>query len=132
VLETRRDPDVPRDRGRLPPEVPDRDYAADEPTLSTSQAGVSEYLRAAYKHRWLAVATLVLVTLPIVAWTWAQKPVYEATVRLVLDPEPQNPLPFREPGQEQPRRKWADPAASAAKQAVGGAHRQRDEAVGAS
>lgn len=102
MLETRRDADVPRDRGRLPPEVTDRDYAADEPTLSASQAGVSEYLRAAYKHRWLALAMLVLVTLPILAWTWMQKPVYEATVRLVLDPEPQNPLPFREPGQEQP------------------------------
>lgn len=64
--------------------------------------GVAAYLRAVYRHRWLAVATLVLVTAPIVAWAWWQQPVYQAEVSLVIDPEPSSPLPFPDAAQGQP------------------------------
>jgi polysaccharide biosynthesis transport protein len=71
------------------------------PTPEAPDAGLSEYLRAAYRHRWLAVSTLLLVTVPLIAWTWWQEPVYETQVSLVLDPEPLSPLPFPDVGRDQ-------------------------------
>jgi polysaccharide biosynthesis transport protein len=73
----------------------------DGQTPGRSGAGLGEYLRAVYRHRWLGLATLLLVTAPIIAWAWWQEPVYESRVSLVLDAEPQSPLPFQDAARAQ-------------------------------
>ena len=47
-----------------------------------------DYLLVLYKQRWLAVVTFVLVVAGATIWTFVQTPIYEGTVRLLIDREP--------------------------------------------
>jgi len=73
------------------PSLPD-ESRGDRPDDGPSILG--EFLRAAYRHRWLGVTTFVLVAAPVLAWTWSQVPEYEARLTLLVESEPPSPLPF--------------------------------------
>ena len=64
------------------------------------QEGISiwEYLRTLYKHRWLILASLVIMgTLATIA-TLKMTPIYEASGRIEVNKPAQNILPFKESG----------------------------------
>ncbi len=64
----------------------------------TEQAPVSvwEYLRTLYKHRWLIVAALVIVTTLATIATLRMTPIYEATGRIEINRPAQDILPFKD------------------------------------
>jgi polysaccharide biosynthesis transport protein len=64
--------------------------------FGTSGPGLGEYLRIVYRHRWLAVVTFLLVSVPVGLYGMLQPKAYEARVRLVLDPELSVPVPFKD------------------------------------
>ncbi len=63
-----------------------------------AQGGVSvwEYLRTLYKHRWLIVAVVVMVTTLATIATLKMTPIYEATGRIEINPPAQDILPFKD------------------------------------
>ncbi len=62
------------------------------------QPGVSiwEYLRTLYKHRWLILASLVIVTTLATIATVRMTPIYEATGRIEINRPAQDILPFKD------------------------------------
>jgi len=65
---------------------------------AVEQAPVSvwEYLRTLYKHRWLIVAALVIVTTLATIATLRMTPIYEASGRIEINRPAQDILPFKE------------------------------------
>lgn len=64
--------------------------------------GVGEYFRAVYRHRWLALLTLVLVSTPVALYGVLQAKAYEARIRLVLNAERSAPVSFEDSSRERP------------------------------
>jgi capsular exopolysaccharide synthesis family protein len=65
-------------------------------TSAASTPGVGEYFRAIYRHRWLALLTMVLVSVPVALYGVLQPKAYEARIRLVLNAEQAAPVSFEE------------------------------------
>jgi polysaccharide biosynthesis transport protein len=63
--------------------------------------GFREYLRIIYRHRWLTTLTFLAVMIPIALWGILQPPAYEASVRLVLNPELAVPVSFGDSSRQQ-------------------------------
>jgi succinoglycan biosynthesis transport protein ExoP len=96
VLETSRENDSLRRRG------PAQLAATDEASpFGGSDVRLSTHLRVLYRRRWLGLLVMVLAAAAILGYTWLEQPVYEARVRLVVDPEPAGPVPFGEVGGQQ-------------------------------
>jgi uncharacterized protein involved in exopolysaccharide biosynthesis len=59
-------------------------------SLPTSEQEIHlrDYLLVLYKQRWLAIVTFVLVVAGATIWTFVQTPIYEGTVRVLIDREP--------------------------------------------
>lgn len=93
MLDTLREDDSPRRRGAGQPEA--IDVAA---PLGAAEVRFSEYLRVIYRRRWLFLLVSMVVAMAVLGYTWLEQPVYEARVRLVIDPEPAGPTPFAEVG----------------------------------
>lgn len=71
------------------------------PAPSSSIPGASHYLRAVYRHRWLALLTMVLVAVPVALYGVLQPKAYEARIRVVMNTEPSAPVTFSKPATEQ-------------------------------
>ncbi|MDR7420463.1 MAG: Wzz/FepE/Etk N-terminal domain-containing protein, partial [Armatimonadota bacterium] len=93
MLETFRDNDSPRRK-----RAGQSDAADVASPFGAAEVRFSEYLRVIYRRRWLFAAVLTVVAAAILGYTWLEQPVYEARVRLVIDPEPSGPAPFAEIG----------------------------------
>jgi len=77
------------------PATPRRSSAsAARPTGTGEGVDPSLILRIIYRRRWLAILTFVAIVVPATAWTLLQQPVYAASVRIAIDPEPTAPLQF--------------------------------------
>jgi polysaccharide biosynthesis transport protein len=56
--------------------------------INTDEIHLRDYLRVLYKRRWLAIATFAVVVVGVTIWTFAQTPIYEGTVKVLIDREP--------------------------------------------
>ncbi len=77
------------------------DSSATRP-IASSTSGMGEYFRAIYRHRWLALLTLVLVSVPVALYGVLQPKAYEARIRLVLNAERAAPVSFEDSSRERP------------------------------
>ena len=64
--------------------------AQDQPSIS-----LWEYLRTLYKHRWLIVASVVIVSTLATIATLKMTPIYEASGRIEVNRPAQDILPFK-------------------------------------
>lgn len=93
MVDAHRENDSPRRRENSHPGAADSMLPG-----GPSQVRLSEYMRVLYRRRWLGMLVMILAAAPIFAYTWLEEPVYEARVRLVVEPEPSGPTPFGEVG----------------------------------
>ncbi|MCX5734932.1 MAG: GumC family protein [candidate division NC10 bacterium] len=56
--------------------------------LKGEETHLRDYLRVLHKRRWLALGTFSAVVVGTVIWTFAQTPVYEGAVKVLIDREP--------------------------------------------
>jgi uncharacterized protein involved in exopolysaccharide biosynthesis len=56
--------------------------------LKGEETHLRDYLRVLYKRRWLAVMTFAVVVVGTTIWTFVQTPIYEGTVKVLIDREP--------------------------------------------
>ncbi|MGZ4820273.1 MAG: GumC family protein [Terriglobales bacterium] len=66
-------------------------YPVEPPAVS-----IWEYLRTLYKHRWLILAAMVIVTTLATIATLRMTPIYEATGRIEINRPAQDILPFKD------------------------------------
>jgi capsular exopolysaccharide synthesis family protein len=74
---------------------------SEQPSSRSVTASVHDYLRILYRHRWLAILTFFVVTVPVALFGILQTPAYEARARLVLEPEPSAPVAFEDASRRQ-------------------------------
>ena len=55
-----------------------------------------DYVRVLYKRRWIAVTAFLVVVVSVVVYTFTQTPIYAAKVQLMIEPENQNVVSFKE------------------------------------
>lgn len=56
--------------------------------LKGEETHLRDYLRVLHKRRWLALGTFSAVVVGTVIWTFAQTPIYEGAVKILIDREP--------------------------------------------
>ena len=56
--------------------------------LKGEETHLRDYLRVLHKRRWLALGTFSAVVVGTVIWTFAQTPIYEGAVKVLIDREP--------------------------------------------
>jgi capsular exopolysaccharide synthesis family protein len=101
--------DTPMDKRDSAPDTSGRGRTADpaggawpvDARYSIAAPGLFDYLRIIYRHRWKAIAALLIVSVPVGLYGFLQQPAYEARVRLVLDPEPSVPVAFEDASRRQ-------------------------------
>jgi polysaccharide biosynthesis transport protein len=92
-----------QDASKLPAYYPSPYY--EEPPFAVNQPeeeeGVNllDYWRILVKRRWVIVSVVSMVLVISIIATWRATPIYRATVKLQIDPEQQNVLPFKEMGE---------------------------------
>src|ERR1700693_726260 len=66
------------------------------PTPQQQGIPILDYLRTLYKHRWLIVASVVIVTTLATIATLKMTPIYEASGRIEINRPAQDILPFKD------------------------------------
>ena len=56
--------------------------------LKGEETHLRDYLRVLHKRRWLALGTFSAVVVGTIIWTFAQTPIYEGAVKVLIDREP--------------------------------------------
>lgn len=56
--------------------------------LAGEDTHLRDYIRVLYKRRWLALSAFAAVVLGVTTWTFVQTPIYEGTVKVLIDREP--------------------------------------------
>ena len=84
--------DVPRPAS---PE-PGRGGYGDANLLPAAEVHLMDYVRVLYKRRWLAITAFLVVVVSVVVYTYTQTPIYAAKAQLMIEPENQNVVSFKE------------------------------------
>jgi succinoglycan biosynthesis transport protein ExoP len=64
--------------------------------LPTTEVHLTDYLRILYKRRRVAITTFLVIFVAVVVWTFTQTPIFAAKVQLLIEPENQNVVSFKE------------------------------------
>jgi polysaccharide biosynthesis transport protein len=64
--------------------------------LPASEVHLMDYVRVLYKRRWIAITAFFVVFVSVVVYTFTQTPIYAAKVQLLIEPENQNVVSFKE------------------------------------
>jgi polysaccharide biosynthesis transport protein len=64
--------------------------------LPASEVHLMDYVRVLYKRRWIAITAFLVVVVSVVVYTFTQTPIYAAKVQLLIEPESQNIVSFKE------------------------------------
>ena len=64
--------------------------------LPASEVHLMDYVRVLYKRRWIAITAFLVVFVSVVVYTFTQTPIYAAKVQLMIEPENQNVVSFKE------------------------------------
>src|SRR5262249_8825987 len=76
--------------GPAPGSDPDPRYPIPPAVDLTEPRHFFDYVRVVYKRRWLTGTVFVLVSISTALYTYTRVPVYQATTRLLIDPQRQN------------------------------------------
>ena len=63
---------------------------------TTGETHLLDYLRTLYRHRWTAVTTLIVILVAVTVYTFTITPVFEGRAQLLIEPENQNIVSFKE------------------------------------
>lgn len=64
--------------------------------LPASEAHLMDYVRVLYRRRWIAITAFLVVFVSVVVYTFTQTPIYAAKAQLMIEPENQNVVSFKE------------------------------------
>jgi polysaccharide biosynthesis transport protein len=64
--------------------------------LLTREVHLMDYIRVLYKRRRLAITAFLVIFISVVVYTFTQTPIYAAKVQLLIEPENQNVVSFKE------------------------------------
>ena len=64
--------------------------------LPAAEVHLMDYVRVLYKRRWIAITAFFVVLVSVVVYTFTQTPIYAAKVQLLIEPESQNVVSFKE------------------------------------
>jgi polysaccharide biosynthesis transport protein len=75
---------------------PPPDSATAELSEEEDSFDLLDYWRIIVKRRWIILTVMLLVIVLTAIGTWGATPIYRATIRIQIDPEQANVLPFKE------------------------------------
>jgi polysaccharide biosynthesis transport protein len=90
------------------PQVPARQRPHNQPTADIQESitveridsedsiNLLDYWRVIVKRRWIILVVILGVTALTAIGTWGATPIYQATIKIQIDPEQMNVLPFKE------------------------------------